>query len=72
MAKSAMVMSEELVNKINIGDGFTKQELDCAITFYGMVSDMLRILGPEFKLAWREINSTLSSLEGFQRARNRE
>lgn len=71
MAKSAMMMTEKLINTINIGDGLTKQELECALSFYGMMSGTLRLLGPEFRLAWREVNSTLNRLEGFQRARDR-
>lgn len=71
MAKSAIAMSKTLITKINIGDGLTKQELECALSFYNMVSENLRLLGSEFNLAWREVNSTLSRLEGFQRARDR-
>ena len=65
------MLSKETINRINIGDGITKRELTNALVFYKELSDMLNILGPEFKHAWREVNSTLNRLEGFQRARLR-
>ena len=65
------MISKKTVNKINIGDGLTKRELTNALVFYYNLRDMLNILGPEFNHAWREINSTLNRLEGFQRARDR-
>lgn len=71
MAKSAIVMNRDLVNRINIGDGLTKRDLECALSFYSMVANNLMLLGPEFKHAWKEVNSTLHRLEGFQRARDR-
>ncbi len=65
------MLSKETINRINIGDGITKRELTNALVFYKDLSDMLNILGPEFKHAWREVNFTLNRLEGFQRARLR-
>lgn len=67
----AKKMNRELIYTISIGDGLTKQELNVALIFYKDLSDKLDIMGPEFKHAWREVNSTLSRLEGFQRARDR-
>lgn len=71
MTKSGTVMTEGLINKINIGDGLTKRELECALSFYGMVANNLRLLGPEFKLAWKEVDRTFGILQSFQRARDR-
>lgn len=65
------MLSKETINRINIGDGITKRELTNALVFYKDLSDTLNILGPEFKHAWRDVNSTLNRLEGFQRARDR-
>ena len=66
------MLSKEAIHRINIGDGLTKRELTDALIFYKDLSNMLNILGPEFKHAWREVNSTLDRLEGFQRARDRK
>lgn len=65
------MLSKETINRINIGDGITKRELTDALVFYRDLRDMLDILGSEFKHAWRDVNSTLNVLEGFQRARDR-
>ena len=65
------MLSKETVNRINIGDGLTKRELTDALVFYRDLRDKLDILGPEFNHAWKDVNSTLNVLEGFQRARDR-
>lgn len=65
------MLSKETVNRINIGDGLTKRELTDALVFYKDLSDMLHLLGPEFKLAWKEVDRTYGTLEAFQRARDR-
>lgn len=65
------MLSKETINRINIGDGVTKRELANALVFYKDLSDMLNILGPEFKHAWREIYFTLERLRGFDAARKR-
>ena len=64
-------MTKGLINKVNIGDGLTKQELDTAITFYSDLSVKLALLGLEFRFAWKEAFFTLERLRGFRAARNR-
>lgn len=66
-----MKISKEIVNRINIGDALTRRELTDALIFYKDLSNMLLLLGPEFKHAWKDVNSTLERLIGFQRARDR-
>ncbi len=64
-------MSKTLVNKINIGDGITGPELQCALEFYKNAVETLRLLGPSFKLARQDVYCTLDRLEYFDRARKR-
>ncbi|KKN24839.1 hypothetical protein LCGC14_0890790 [marine sediment metagenome] len=66
-----MLLGKKLVAKIQAGDSLTNPELKHAITFYGELANMLWVLGPEFKLAWKEVHSTLGALERFQEARDR-
>ena len=67
----AKKMSKTLVNRINIGDGLTNQELQCALDFYREAAETLRLLGPSFKLARQDVFGTLDRLEHFDRARKR-
>lgn len=67
----AKKMTKTLITKINIGDGLTKQDLQCALEFYKDAAETLRLLGPSFKLAWQDVLRTLDRLQYFDAARKR-
>ncbi len=60
-----------VIEKIRTGDSLTDLELNYALSFYKDLGDKLWILGPEFRLAWKEVDRTFGTLEAFRRARKR-
>lgn len=58
-------MTKEIVQKVQIGDGLTNEELLIAIRFYNQLEDMLDIMGPVYTLAWREVRFRRVQLEQY-------
>lgn len=67
-----MRLDKTIVKKISRGDGLTNNELDQALNFYTELEEALDCLGPEFKLAWKEVMHTTERLRIFSEARNRK
>ena len=66
-----MRLDSKIVKKINNGDGLTNNELETALEFYREMAEGLDSLGPEFKLALKEVHWTMRTLESFQFFRER-
>lgn len=71
MAKSAIVMTKNIVRKVDIGDSLTDRELHCAVNFYKGLVESLSLLGPEFKHTWNAAYRTYDALQYFAEARKR-
>ena len=52
-----------------IGDPISDKELKSLIAFYTRITDDLAVLGPHFRLSWKECLSRLQTLEGYQQSR---
>ncbi len=65
------LLTKEVIEKIQVGDSLTDLELNYAIKFYGDLTKMLWVLGPEFKHAWREVDRIHDALQYFAEARKR-
>lgn len=64
-----MKISEQIVNKVQLGEKLTDRELDQAVEFYNNLAESLNCLGPVYKLAWRAIWEEANRLRGFRDAR---
>jgi len=62
---------EAVLKKIGKGDGLTDEELELAIDFYKEAEWRLKLLGPHFHLAWREVYFRLTAFEEFKLNRQR-
>lgn len=61
---------DELLKKIDQGDGLTDNDLTEAITFFSDVEWRLRLLGPHYHFAWKDAYFKLQRFEEFHAARN--
>jgi|OM-RGC.v1.033515727 hypothetical protein len=59
-------MTQDMIEKIAVGDGLTDAELAVALEFYTDLQQKLRLLGPTFHLAWVEVNRIQRDLERFK------
>lgn len=64
-------MTEEILEKIAVGDGLSDEELEIAIRFYSRLEADLKLLGAEYRLAWRPVMFRLRELEGYKASRER-
>jgi len=64
----------EIYHKIRKGDPLTDPELSFGIQQFATLSQSLKLLGPTFHFAWREVNECRWRLEQWRMARedNRE
>ena len=61
---------ELIIKKLSVGDSLSDPELATAIGFYRKAEETLRLLGPYFHLAWKEVYATLQLLNDFHSARS--
>ncbi len=62
-------MTREIMKKIEVGDGLTDEELLTAIEHFNRLVKDLLVLGPQFHLAFAEVNRRLIQLTGYARYR---
>lgn len=61
--------TKTMVQKFNDGDALTDDELDQLIYLYTSLEFGLKLLGPRFHLAWKEVMHNLERLNSFKEAR---
>jgi len=61
-----------IYDKIKDGGPISNSELNEAIDFFSDLEDKLMVLGPVFRLAWKEALNIKITLESFKRAREEQ
>jgi hypothetical protein len=65
-----MYNPKEIYKKYNKGDDLSDDELEYGLTFFEDLENKLRMLGPEFTIAWKEVVRICDGLGACKFARN--
>lgn len=65
-----MKATREMVEKIRTGDPISDGELSILIEHLDKAESVLKPLGPDFRLALKEVRRLMETVEGYKRARS--